>query len=111
MSLVVGAEILVRTDVSQDRIYTAQNNNLRFQVNPSGNGPYTWSIVAGSLPPGLTLNTASGSVSGQPTAVGSYPVTVRAVNATQDIQTSFTLQVLANPCPPGQFFNGSLCLF
>jgi hypothetical protein len=111
MSLVVGAEIVINTDVSQDRIYTAQNNNLRFEVVPSGNGPYTWSIVAGTLPPGLTLNSASGFVSGSPTTVGVYPVTVRALNATQDIQTPLTLQVLQNPCPAGQFFNGSLCLF
>lgn len=110
MSLVVGALIVVDTDVSQDRIFTAQNNNLRFVVNPPG-GTYTWSIVAGALPPGLTLNTATGGVTGQATTAGTYPVTIRAVNATQTIETSLTLQVLSNPCPAGQFFNGSVCLF
>ncbi|MFC7645283.1 putative Ig domain-containing protein [Streptosporangium lutulentum] len=36
-----------------------------------------WSVTAGSLPPGLTLNTSTGLVSGTPTTTGSYPVTVR----------------------------------
>ncbi len=110
MTLVVGAIIGINTDVGGDRIYTNQNNVLRFEVTPSA-GPYTWSIVSGVLPPGLTLDTSSGAVSGQPTTAGNYPVTVRAVNATQTIQTALTLVVLSNPCPAGQFFNGSLCLF
>ena len=41
-----------------------------------GISPYTYSITAGSLPPGVTLNTSSGVISGTPTAAGSYSVTV-----------------------------------
>lgn len=37
-----------------------------------GNPPYTWSVASGSLPAGLTLNPASGVLSGIPTAVASY---------------------------------------
>ena len=33
--------------------------------------PYTWSLVTGQLPPGLTLN-SSGSISGTPTSSGGY---------------------------------------
>lgn len=110
VSLVVGAIIVIDTDVGGNQIATGQNNNLRFVVNPTGGGPYTWSIVAGVLPPGLTLNTATGFVSGQPTTAGSYPVTVRAVNATQTIETALTLVVVQNPCAPGEFWTGSLCL-
>jgi len=35
-----------------------------------------WSIVAGSLPPGLTLNSATGLISGTATTDGVYPFTV-----------------------------------
>lgn len=39
----------------------------------------TWSISAGALPPGLTLNPATGMISGTPTAAGSFHFTVLAV--------------------------------
>lgn len=43
----------------------------------SGLAPYTWAITAGSLPPGLTLNAATGIVSGTPTTAGSSSFTVQ----------------------------------
>jgi large repetitive protein len=42
-----------------------------------GHGPYTWSIVQGSLPPGIVLST-SGLLSGTPAIAGFYGFTVRA---------------------------------
>ena len=46
-----------------------------------GNVSYTWSVVSGSLPTGLTLNSA-GVISGAPTsAPGSYSFVARAVDA------------------------------
>ena len=45
------------------------------------NGPITgYALAAGSLPPGLTLNTSNGSVSGTPTQSGLFNVTFRATN-------------------------------
>jgi len=41
-----------------------------------GVAPYTWSILAGSLPPGVTLS-SSGSLSGAPTQAGVYDVVFR----------------------------------
>jgi hypothetical protein len=40
----------------------------------------TWSIIGGSLPPGLTFNNATGTISGRATASGTYNFTVRATN-------------------------------
>jgi Putative Ig domain len=40
-----------------------------------GVAPYTWSVVSGSLPPGLTLS-ASGQISGTATSGGSFSFTV-----------------------------------
>ena len=39
-------------------------------VATGGVPPYTFSIVSGSLPPGLTLNTSTGAITGTPTTAG-----------------------------------------
>lgn len=44
--------------------------------------PYTFSLGAGSLPPDLLLDPASGTIAGTPSAAGSFGFTVSAVDAT-----------------------------
>lgn len=41
-----------------------------------GLGPYAFSITAGTLPPGLSLNAATGVVSGTPSSAGTYSFTI-----------------------------------
>jgi outer membrane protein assembly factor BamB len=60
-----------------------------------GTGTYTWSIIAGALPNGLVLRTATGLIEGTPTAVGSSPVTVRAQDATGQDSSALVLTVSA----------------
>jgi len=43
--------------------------------------PYTWSLVSGSLPPGLNPISASGALTGTPTMTGSYPFTVQVADS------------------------------
>jgi hypothetical protein len=45
--------------------------------------PYTWSVVTGSLPPGLTLDQPSGDIYGTPTTAGAYPFSVQAADGGQ----------------------------
>jgi Putative Ig domain/Galactose oxidase, central domain len=40
-------------------------------------GPYIWSVPPGTLPAGLTLNTATGTISGTPTAPGTFPFAIQ----------------------------------
>ncbi|HEX7339127.1 MAG TPA: putative Ig domain-containing protein [Rhodanobacteraceae bacterium] len=49
-------------------------------IATGGVGPYTFAITGGGLPAGLTLD-QDGSLSGTPTAAGSFPVTVTATDA------------------------------
>ncbi len=51
-----------------------------------GDGSYTWSIIAGSLPPGLSLVPSTGLISGTPTTAGTSNFTVQVVSG--DAQTA-----------------------
>jgi len=65
-----------------------------------GTTPYTWSILSGSLPPGLTLSGA-GVISGTPTQDGSYNFTVQVTDSDnpQRIATK-SLTITINPNKP-----------
>jgi predicted outer membrane repeat protein len=45
-----------------------------------GIGPYHWSLAAGGLPPGVSLNAANGQLSGTPTQAGTFDFTVQLVD-------------------------------
>ncbi|PYI84927.1 MAG: hypothetical protein DME26_12290, partial [Verrucomicrobia bacterium] len=67
-----------------------------------GTAPIIFTVTAGALPSGLTLNSA-GTLSGTPTNAGSFEFTVRATDgASLTSDQQFTLQVFAPvPPPPG----------
>jgi Putative Ig domain len=46
-----------------------------------GTGPFSWSIAAGSLPAGLSLNSSTGVISGPPTASGTSTFTVQVTDS------------------------------
>ena len=48
---------------------------------PGATPPVTFSIPVGTLAPGLALNPSTGAITGTPTTLGSYPLTIRATNA------------------------------
>lgn len=58
-----------------------------------GAGPYSWSVISGSLPPGLTLS-SGGALTGIPGVAGTFNFTVRLTdNAQVSTQSAFTLVV------------------
>lgn len=60
-----------------------------------GSGSYTWTVITGSLPDGLTLST-SGLVSGTPTTEGGASFTVQVVDDASAVHTrGFTIVVAA----------------
>jgi hypothetical protein len=51
-----------------------------FMTATGGTLPYTWSISAGALPPGLSISTG-GEISGTPTGTGTFNFTVQVVDS------------------------------
>ena len=66
-------------------------------VAAGGRIPYTWALAAGPLPPGLTLNTATGVISGKPTAAGTFSFTVTVTDTTPNTVTSAPLRITVSP--------------
>ena len=68
-----------------------------------GTTPYSWSISSGSLPAGLTLAAASGTISGTPTTAGSFSFTAKVTDSTaptpQTATKSFSITVAAAVTP------------
>ncbi len=65
-----------------------------------GAGPYTWSLAAGQLPPGLSLQTfasprdANDELAGTPATAGTYTFTMRLADYTgQQVTQQFTLTI------------------
>lgn len=66
-------------------------------VAASGYPTVTYSISAGALPSGITLNTSTGAISGTSTTAGSYSFTIKAENAAGNVTQLFTDDLYVTP--------------
>jgi Putative Ig domain len=97
-SLTVAAALTVTTTSlpggTADQPYTATLNAA------GGVTPYTWSVSSGSLPAGLSLDPATGAISGTPTGTGTATFTAAVTDAGNPPVTataSLTIAVTALP--------------
>jgi hypothetical protein len=70
----IGDLIITTMNVADGVEETAYNATV---VALGGTPPYIWSVASGKLPDGLTIDTASGVISGTPTKKGNYNFTVQ----------------------------------
>src|SRR5439155_22556111 len=67
--------------------------NQQLLAGPAS-GTETWTVMAGSLPPGLSLNASTGLLGGTPTSSGSFTLTVKATDqGSHQATAQFTLLV------------------
>jgi Putative Ig domain len=59
-----------------------------------GIGPYSWEITSGSLPPGFSLS-SSGTITGTPTASGTFTFTVQVTDSASNVATKSLSIVVA----------------
>jgi hypothetical protein len=92
LSITVAGPTITTTSLPNGTQNVAYNTTV---VATGGTTPYTWSLSAGTLPAGLSLNAATGAISGTPTATGTVNFTVR-VTDTNSATTTKALSITIN---------------
>ena len=72
-----------------------------------GMAPYTWTLLSGTLPSGLALNPATGSISGTPTQAGAASLTAEVTDSStptaQTAQVAVTLNIVTPAATDPEF--------
>ncbi len=93
------APTVLNTEVADGLASFAYNDSL---VAIGGTTPYSWTVVSGTLPPGMALNPA-GILIGTTYSVGSFPFSARVSDAVGDADTAnFVLNMQTPLTPPQQ---------
>ena len=91
---------LSMTSLLPNGVMNAAYTGMLTAIN--GTSPYTWSIINGTLPSGLRLDTKSGAITGTPSATGTFNFTVQVIDSSNPIQTasqSFTITITSMSVP------------
>jgi len=82
----------------------ASNYSQNLQAS-GGTAPYTWSVLSGALPSGLSLSVSTGAISGTTTVAGTSNFTIQAQDSSSPSKTtskalSITVNPVADTTPP-----------
>jgi hypothetical protein len=93
LSLAVAGALTITTAPTLPPAVLGASYNATLSAN-GGTPPYTWSITAGAIPPGL--NFAAGTLAGTPTAAGTFTFTAAAADSAS-VTVSKVLSVTVAP--------------
>lgn len=100
--LVVRPMEVATANLATAPVATAYSQKL---TTNGGKGTLTWSVAGGSLPPGLSLSSA-GTLSGTPTTVGTWTVTVRVTD--QSVPSQVATRTLTMTVTPMEITTATL---
>lgn len=81
------------TSLNAGRVGQEYSNGALPSYVYGGLGPHTYQIASGSLPNGLSLNAMDGSITGTPTAAGTYTFNVEVSDITGSSSAEFSIVV------------------
>lgn len=93
-SIKSGLIITTNSPLSNGVVGEAYSHN--FQA-VGGAGGYSWSVISGSLPAGLSLNPSTGQISGIPTAAGLSTFTVQVSSGGQSVSKAYSINIQQAP--------------
>ncbi|MDQ4051505.1 MAG: Ig domain-containing protein [Actinomycetota bacterium] len=100
LSITVGppatAPVISTTTLPNGTVGTAYSQTLKTVGNKTG----TWSISAGTLPPGLTGNSSTGVISGTPTTAGTTTFTAKFTETATGLSDTQDLSITIEPATP-----------
>ncbi len=100
LTLMVNANLVPLAITTTTLPNGTQNSPYNAALTATGGvTPYTWSVVSGNLPSGLTLNSSTGVISGAPSGGGTTNFTVQVTDAQSNIAIQ-SLNVTITPAVP-----------
>jgi hypothetical protein len=95
---------IVTTSLSGGMVGMAYSQTIQ---SSGGTGAIAWSVETGTLPTGLSLGSTTGTISGTPSAAGSFSFTVLATDSTGvPAKQSFTVTIAGLPPAPAITLSG-----
>jgi parallel beta-helix repeat protein len=86
-----GSVAIATASLARGHVGLAYNETLSSE---GGKAPYTWSVKAGALPQGLSLESTTGIISGEPKAAGTASVTIRMTDSASAVgDKQFTIAI------------------
>lgn len=90
-----GTPSVATTSLPDGQVDAAYSQNLSAS---GGTGPYTWSVISGFLPDGLSLNSSTGVINGTPTYADNYSITILVIDS-KGKSASKNLSITITPGP------------